>query len=62
MGPPNAFPCEWLVLAHAAKLPKSSQTGNSWLQGAPGLPLSVASLDSQLGFTWESPSPARVAA
>ena len=29
---------------------------------APSLALAAASLDSQLGFAWESPSPARVAA
>ena len=55
-----AFPYEWLVLAHAAQLPESSQTSNSWLQEAPGLTLAAASLDSQLGFTWESLSPAQV--
>ena len=29
---------------------------------APGLALAAASLDSQLGFAWKSPSPAQVAA
>ena len=38
--------------------PKSYQTSNSWLQ----LALAAAKLESQLVFTWESPSPAQVAA
>ena len=58
----DAFPYERLVLAHTSQLPKCSQTSNSWPQGAPGLALAAASLDSQLGFAWESPGPAQVAA
>ena len=57
-----AFPNEWLVLTHVSHLPKSSQTSSSWPQWAPGLALAGASLDSQLGFTWETPSSAQVAA
>ena len=52
------FLYEWLVLAHASHLPKSSQTSNSWLQRG----LAAARLDSQLVFAWESPSSAQVAA
>ena len=53
--------------AHASKLPKSYQTSNSGLSeppeplslvSAPGPVLVAASLDSQFGFTWDSPSPA----
>ena len=66
-----AFPFEWLVLAPASQLPKSSQTSNSQpprppqpprvpspCTVAPDLILAANSLDSQLGFTWEPPSPA----
>ena len=56
-----AFPYEWLLLAHTAQLPKSSQTSSSWPQCAPGPALAAASLDSHLDFTWESPSPTQVA-
>ena len=41
------------------QLPKSYQKRNSWF---PGLAQAAASLDAQLGFTWESPSPVKVAA
>ena len=60
--PPAALPYEWLVLAHIVQLSKSSQTSNSWPQGAPGTALLAGSLASGLGFTWESLSPAQVAA
>ena len=56
------FPYEWLVWAHASQLSKSYQPSNSWPQWAPGLALVPASLDSQIGFTWESLSPVQVAA
>ena len=58
----TAFPYKWLVLAHASQLPKSHQTSDSWPQWAPGLALAEASLDSQLGLTWESPNTEQVAA
>ena len=48
-----AFPEEWLDLS-----PKSYQTSNSWFQWA----LAAARLDSQLGFTRESPRLEQVAA
>ena len=57
----DGFPYEWLVLAHASQLPKSSQKSNSWSQWAPGLPRAAASLDSQLGSAWETPNPPQVA-
>ena len=59
---PAAFPHEWLVLAHAAQLPKFYQTSNSWPQWALDSALAAVSLDSQLCFSWECPSPAQVAA
>ena len=45
-----------------SQLPKSHQTNNMWPQRAPGPAVAAARLDSQFGFSQESPSPAQVTA